>query len=95
MKSEFIHFLLFLQKKQDIGKALINLSILGTYRLLTSFLNVLQILDDSVLRKYFIFSPVCPLNYLGETFLNIGNESLLALIDTGVTLPALNPVTIK
>lgn len=42
----------------------------------------------------FVF-PVCSLNYLGETFLNIGNESLLALIDTGVTLPALNPVTIK
>ena len=82
-----------------IGKALItSLSMLGTYSLLTSFCNVLQILNDSALRKYvffFFFSPVCPLNHLGETLLNIGNESLPALTDNGVTLPALNPVTIK
>lgn len=43
----------------------------------------------------FFFPPVCPLNHLGETFLNIENESLPALTDNGVTLPALNSVTIK
>ena len=36
-----------------------------------------------------------PLNWLVETFLRIGDESLQVLIDTKATLSVLNPTAIK
>ena len=39
--------------------------------------------------------PILPLNWFGEKFLQIGDESLPVLIDTRVTLWVLNPTTIK
>ena len=44
--------------------------------------DVLSILNDKVLRKYKGSFPVLPLNWLGETFPQIGAESLPVLIHT-------------
>ena len=38
---------------------------------------------------------ILPQNWLGETFLQVGDESFPVLTDIGVTLSVLNPTTIK
>ena len=58
----------------------------------SSILPILRLLRNEALQGLI---SIFPLNWFGETFLQIGDESLSVLADVRATLLVLNPITVK